>query len=121
MKRITDLGSRLRAHREARGWTQTTLAARAGISPIYVRKLEAGERQAPSLAVSRRIRDVLRTGPDLEVTFPHEGKRAPKRKALACNLCVAVEEMLSGPLQKETDLAAAGLALQNHRARVQDL
>jgi len=131
MKRFSDLGPRIRAHREARGWTQAALATRVGVSPIYIRKLEAGERRAPSLAVLQRISQALGAGPDLEVAFvrkrphprPTNGMR--KRKTPVCNLCVAVDEMLSRPptldrAQEEADLAGAGLARQQHRAQVQD-
>ena len=36
------LGARLRAQREALGWTQATLAEKAGVSPNYIGVLERG-------------------------------------------------------------------------------
>ncbi len=49
------IGRRIREARLARGLTQEALARKAGISRIYVLKLEAGERKAPSLAVLERV------------------------------------------------------------------
>lgn len=42
------IGPRVRALREARGWTQSDLARRAGVSHSYVNRLESGRYQRPS-------------------------------------------------------------------------
>lgn len=54
------LGTRIKRARTLRGLTQTELAAKAGITRIYVAKLEAGERAAPSLGVLDRLATVLK-------------------------------------------------------------
>jgi transcriptional regulator with XRE-family HTH domain len=54
-----NLGKRIKQRREHRGLTQTELAKRAGLSRIYIAKLEAGERQSPSLPVLERIAKAL--------------------------------------------------------------
>ncbi len=54
------LGKRIKRGRKGRGLTQVALAERVGVSLIYVKKLEAGERQAPSLPVLERIAKALK-------------------------------------------------------------
>ncbi len=49
------LGEQIRRLRIQRGLTQQTLADKAGLSRIYIAKLEAGERISPSLPVLERI------------------------------------------------------------------
>ena len=53
------IGKRIKQAREERELTQEALARRARISRIYVAKLEAGERTAPSLAVLERVARAL--------------------------------------------------------------
>ncbi len=55
------LGARLKQAREKRRLTQAMLAQRAGLSTVYVRKLEAGER-LPSLPVLERLAKILGLG-----------------------------------------------------------
>ena len=43
---LAQVGSRLRAARQARGWTLETLAGRAHVSPSTLSRLESGKRQA---------------------------------------------------------------------------
>jgi transcriptional regulator with XRE-family HTH domain len=43
---LTQIGPRLRAARHDRGWTLDELAARAGMSPSTLSRLESGKRQA---------------------------------------------------------------------------
>lgn len=43
---LTQVGARLRAARQARGWTLTELAEQAGMSPSTLSRLESGKRQA---------------------------------------------------------------------------
>jgi transcriptional regulator with XRE-family HTH domain len=56
---LPHLGGRIKAAREQGGLTQNELAARAGVSRIYIAKLEGGDRQSPSLPVLDRIAKVL--------------------------------------------------------------
>jgi transcriptional regulator with XRE-family HTH domain len=53
------LGQRIKRARERRGLTQVALAQNAGVSLVYVKKLEAGTRQSPSLPVLERIAKAL--------------------------------------------------------------
>jgi len=53
------LGTKIRAGRVRAGLTQQELAAQVGITRIYVAKLEAGDRDSPSLPVLERIAKVL--------------------------------------------------------------
>ena len=46
MDELTQLGPRLRAARQHRGWTLDELAGRAGLSPSTLSRLESGKRQA---------------------------------------------------------------------------
>jgi transcriptional regulator with XRE-family HTH domain len=54
-----ELGERIKRLREKRGLTQAQLAERTGLSTIYIRKLEAGERTAPSFKALERLAQVL--------------------------------------------------------------
>jgi transcriptional regulator with XRE-family HTH domain len=54
-----DLGRRIRQARERRGLTQQKLADKAALSWIYIAKLEAGDRKAPSLGALERIAKAL--------------------------------------------------------------
>jgi len=54
-----DLGAKIQRLREQVPLTQAELAQAAGLSRIYIQKLEAGERQSPSLDVLERIARAL--------------------------------------------------------------
>ena len=62
------LGQRVRELRLRRGMTQATLAQKAAISLIYVKKLEAGEFTSPSFPVLERIAKALKTKLQVELT-----------------------------------------------------
>ena len=53
------LGRRLRALREAKGWSQDDLARRAKLTKPYVSMLETGVRKQPSLPTLRRLAKAL--------------------------------------------------------------
>jgi transcriptional regulator with XRE-family HTH domain len=61
------LGRRIRSLREVSGLSREVLAERAGLSAVYLRKLEAGDRSAPSLPVLARIAHAL--GAELRVAL----------------------------------------------------
>jgi transcriptional regulator with XRE-family HTH domain len=52
------LGLRIKALREARGWTQADLAAKCLLSTVYVQKVELGER-VPTVPTLTRIARAL--------------------------------------------------------------
>jgi len=54
------LGQRVRELRRQRGMTQATLADKAGVSLVYVKKLEAGEFTSPSFPVLERLAKALK-------------------------------------------------------------
>ena len=53
------LGEQIRVLRERRGLTREQLAAKTGLSAVYIKKLEAGDRQSPSLPALARIARAL--------------------------------------------------------------
>jgi transcriptional regulator with XRE-family HTH domain len=53
------MGMRLKALRQAKGWSQATLAAKAKIAREYVNRLEAG-RQDPSLSTLTALAKALK-------------------------------------------------------------
>lgn len=57
--RHESFGERLRVHREAAGYSQEQLAARAGLSPNAIGALERGERKRPYPDTLRRLADAL--------------------------------------------------------------
>lgn len=54
-----DLGKRIKELREQQDLTQQALADKAGVSRIYVQKIEAGARESPSWDVLERIAQAL--------------------------------------------------------------
>lgn len=53
------LGERIRQLRDEQGVSREQLAAKAGLSAVYLKKLEAGERESPSLDALERIARAL--------------------------------------------------------------
>lgn len=53
---LRGLGSRVRRFRESKGWTQETLAARAGLDRSYVAGIEAGLRNPSTKALAKLAR-----------------------------------------------------------------
>lgn len=53
------LGEQIKRLREQRGLSQQALAEAAGLSRIYIAKLEAGERASPSMPALERIATAL--------------------------------------------------------------
>jgi transcriptional regulator with XRE-family HTH domain len=72
-----DPGAQIRRLRTKRQLTQRELAQRAGVSAIYIRKLEAGARAAPSAATLQRIARALGARVDIKlVTRPPRRRRS---------------------------------------------
>jgi transcriptional regulator with XRE-family HTH domain len=59
-----EFGARIRELREKRGLTREALAEKTGVSAVYLKKLEAGERTSPSLpalaAIAKALDSTLR-------------------------------------------------------------
>ncbi len=53
------VGARVRDARVARGWNQSDLARRAGVSTSYISRLESGVYRAPSLDRIRKVATAL--------------------------------------------------------------
>lgn len=70
-----NLGARVKALREAKGWTQADLAASAKLSVIYVAKIEGGDR-VPTVATLKRLARAL--GVALVIDL-RPLRRAPRR------------------------------------------
>jgi Predicted transcriptional regulator with C-terminal CBS domains len=75
------VGRRIRAMRKAKGWSQATLAERAGMVDSYVAGIERGERNISLESLEKIVRaleaepvDAFRFG-DLELGKGLEGKR----------------------------------------------
>jgi transcriptional regulator with XRE-family HTH domain len=65
------LGERIRSLRETRGWTQTELAERAGLSQVHVSFIETGKRLALAHETVAALADALGvTSDDLEGNTP---------------------------------------------------
>lgn len=59
MAPIQKVAMRIRALRKRKGWTQETLATKAGIGRVHLAKLETA-RQDPTLATLEKIAKALR-------------------------------------------------------------
>ncbi|HIT76294.1 MAG TPA: helix-turn-helix domain-containing protein [Candidatus Avipropionibacterium avicola] len=80
---ISRIGARLRALRQARGWTLDELSAQAGMSPSTLSRLESGKRQASLellLPLTRRLGVSLDELVDPAPTDPRV-RRSPIRRA----------------------------------------
>lgn len=53
------IGRMLKALREAKGFSQVELAARAKVERTYIVKLESGDKKNPSLAILQRLARAL--------------------------------------------------------------
>ncbi len=62
-------GERLRRHREAAGYSQEQLAARAGLSANAIGALERGERKRPYPDTLRRLADALDLGEEARASL----------------------------------------------------
>jgi XRE family transcriptional regulator of biofilm formation len=69
------VGAQIRALRERRGLTRDALAAMTDLSAVYLKKIEAGERIAPSFPTLARIAKALGTTLRIELVEP-----APRRR-----------------------------------------
>jgi transcriptional regulator with XRE-family HTH domain len=58
-------GERIRELRDKRGLTREALSEKTGVSAVYIKKLEAGERTSPSLPALASIARAL--GATLEI------------------------------------------------------
>jgi transcriptional regulator with XRE-family HTH domain len=70
---ILMVGQRVRELRERRRLTREALAEMAGVSAVYIKKLEAGERTSPSLPALARIARAL--GATLRIEMVERRKR----------------------------------------------
>lgn len=52
-------GEWLQAERDRRGWTQSELAQRAGLTPAAINQLESGKRRHPNKATSEKLATAL--------------------------------------------------------------
>ena len=71
-QRAIDIGAEVRRFRRARGWTQTDLAARTGISRSALARLETGV-TVPTLSALERLAEAL----SIEVTVSLRRAAAP--------------------------------------------
>jgi transcriptional regulator with XRE-family HTH domain len=60
---VARFGKKVRAARQARGWTQEELAERAGLAPVQISRIERGVREV-RLTTLLRIAQALQTTPD---------------------------------------------------------
>lgn len=56
---MATLGEMIRSHRDAKGWSQTRLAAEAGTSAAYMSQIESGRVLLPNADLRRRLAHAL--------------------------------------------------------------
>jgi transcriptional regulator with XRE-family HTH domain len=71
-----EFGERVRQLREEKGLTREALAEKCGLSAVYLKKLEAGERLTPTLQTLDRIARAL--GATLKVELVR--RRSPRAR-----------------------------------------
>ncbi len=72
------LGMQIRMLRDRGGLTREQLAERTGLSAVYLKKLEAGERKSPSFPTLQRIARAL--GTNLVVKLVERRSRRRRRR-----------------------------------------
>ncbi len=72
------LGEQIRTLREERALSRERLAEMTGLSAVYIKKLEAGERKSPSFPTLQRIARALRAS--LVVKLVERRKRPRQRR-----------------------------------------
>jgi transcriptional regulator with XRE-family HTH domain len=73
---VRAIGDRVERRRLARGWDQSELARRAGVSSSYVNRIEAGKYGRPSVAMLTKLAEAL--GCRLvDLTEPEPAEMAP--------------------------------------------
>src|SRR5262245_37666756 len=70
-------GARIRELREKCGLSREALAKKTGVSAVYLKKLEAGERTSPSLPALARIAQAL--GATLRIELVERGATRNRR------------------------------------------
>lgn len=74
---LAAFGRRVRAAREARGWTQEDLADEAELDRTYIGGIERGQRNVAILALNK-LADALDEG--FGDFFPYAAQAAPRRR-----------------------------------------
>ena len=95
----TQLGARIAALRETRGWSQADLAQHADMKPATISAIERGRSSSPKLADVIRLAETLAVGLEElvygdDITRPAQSVQADLRDELA-DLREAVEEQRS--------------------------
>jgi transcriptional regulator with XRE-family HTH domain len=85
------LGSSVRTHRRARGWSQAHLAELVELTPNYVGMLERGER-VPTVSRLLRIASVLKTTPNELLGIDQTGAWTEQVLALAHSIPPALRD-----------------------------
>lgn len=70
------LGKRIAKAREGRGWNQSDLARRSGVSVSYINRIEAGRYKRPSIERVKAIADTLGVRV-VDLTEPEPAEMAP--------------------------------------------
>ena len=68
-------GERIRALREQRGLSREALAEKTGLSAVYIKKLETGERSSPSLPALASIAKALGVTLRVDLVEPKSSRR----------------------------------------------
>jgi transcriptional regulator with XRE-family HTH domain len=94
------LGSRLKAARLAKGWTQQELAEHCGLTPAFLSYLETGNRSG-SLASFLKVADALSLEPEALLA----GKATPTKGGKLTFPSVSLEGLTAGEGQMVAQVA----------------
>ncbi|WP_392838697.1 helix-turn-helix domain-containing protein [Streptomyces sp. LN500] len=80
---LADIGDRIRAERHARGWSQTTLGSRCGVSAKRIAHVENGQTSLPLLRLAEICHGLQMSMSDLLSEEWEMPDCAPRRRGLA--------------------------------------
>ena len=82
MTLMRQLGRNVQRTRQARGWTQATLAQRVGTSRIYLAQIEGGFAKTCSLRMLERVARALRVSPARLLGCPRRARTPAAEEAV---------------------------------------
>ena len=86
-----ELGALIRSHRHRRGWTQSDLAKRAGVSALWISQLERGKSTAQFGLVLRTLKEL-----ELHLSIAEPGSEESRRTDDDGSAAINLDDLVGG-------------------------